>query len=538
MNRGAGLTRSFLPAWLVASVVIFGLVVAWSFATPLGAAPDEPVQIIKAAAVVRGEFLGQPTVAASNADREHQGRGVMTVVVPATYGHDASLGDCYQFSVKMTAACAPGASTSGQLVSATTYVGRYPPFYYLIVGSPSLVWHSSAGIYLMRVLSALASSALLGLALATAALWSRRRLLVGAVAVAATPMVIFLASVVNPSGLEIASSIAVWTTGLVLVEDRCDDPPPGLIPAFFMCACVLALIRSLSPMWLAIILVAVVCLEPRGVGLLLKRRAVRVWTVVTLVVSIGAVAYIASADALAITASGIPLKPDATAITVVNLYLTQASFYVYQTVGVFGSALRPSAPFYVVVLVGAAVVTLVWMALATAVRRHLLVLVGLIGLSLILPIVIDVKSALPLHNDVWQSRYAMPLFVGVPLVSATVVGRRLAITPVAVRRMQVGVATIMAFAQWACFYDALHRYTVGIDGPLGLTLRIHGGWTPPLPAALLVLVAAVLALTYGLVVARFLDPGAREGEEGEGPTHRRERSSRRQLPTTELLLGR
>ncbi len=516
MKRGAGLTHSFLPAWLVASLVIFGLTVAWSFATPLGAASDEPAHIIKAAAVVRGEFLGQPTPAARNADRAHTGRAVMTVVVPATYGHDAFLGKCYQFNVKVTAVCAPGASTSGRLVSATTYVGRYPPFYYLMVGSPSLVWHSSAGIYLMRVLSALLSSALLGLALATAAVWSRRRLLVGAVAVAATPMVIFLASVVNPSGLEIASSIAVWTTGLVLVEDRRDDPPPGLIPAFFICACVLAVTRSLSPMWLVIILLALVCLEPRGVGLLLKRRAVRVWAVVTLVVSILAVVYIASADALAITASGNPLKPDATAMTVVNLYLNHASFYLYQTVGVFGSALRPSAPFYVVLLIGAAVVTLVWMALVTAVRRHILVLVGLLGLSLVLPIVIDVKNALQLHNDVWQSRYALPLFVGVPLVSAAVAGRRRPITPVAVRRMQVGAATIVVFAQWVCFYDALHRYTVGIDGPFGLTLRIPGGWTPPLPAALLVLVAAIMSLTYGLVVARFLDPGGDGGDNGEG----------------------
>lgn len=49
----------FSTCWAISTLVLFGLMVTWSFATPLGAASDEPAQIIKAAAVARGEFLGQ-----------------------------------------------------------------------------------------------------------------------------------------------------------------------------------------------------------------------------------------------------------------------------------------------------------------------------------------------------------------------------------------------------------------------------------------------------------------------------------------------
>jgi hypothetical protein len=42
-------------------------------------------------------------------------------------------------------------------------------------------------------------------------------------------MVLFLAGVVNPSGLEISSAIAVWMTGVVLVTEHLAGPPKGLV---------------------------------------------------------------------------------------------------------------------------------------------------------------------------------------------------------------------------------------------------------------------------------------------------------------------
>jgi hypothetical protein len=480
---------------------------AWVIATPLGAASDEPVQIIKAAAVARGEFLGQPTPTRDNTDTNHSGRAVMTVIVPATYAQDAALADCYRHKPQVTAACAPGASTSGQLERATTYVGRYPPLYYLIVGSPTLLWHSSAGIYMVRALSALASSIFLGLALASAAVWGRSRLLVGGVVVATTPMVLFLGSVVNPSGFEISAAIATWTTGLVLVLDRRDDPPRGLIAAFCVCACLLAATRSLSPLWLGLIVVTLIWLEPGGCRELARRHAVRVGAAVVIVVTALATIYIAAADALAITASGIPLKANATVSTVVNLYQARSSFYITQTVGIFGW-LDTSAPWPIVFLVGLAIIGFLWLALATSLKRHVAALVGVLAAALVLPVAIDVKNALQLHSDVWQSRYAMPLFVGVPLVATAIAGGRKSIATVSARRLVVGVGAIMSIAQAVCFYVALHRYTVGINGALNLLLQRPGGWSPPLTPVVLIGLAAAAIVAYAWVIVQLAGAGA------------------------------
>ena len=46
--------------WLISFAVLFIAVAAWSFASPLGSAPDEPAHLIRAASLVRGELIGKP----------------------------------------------------------------------------------------------------------------------------------------------------------------------------------------------------------------------------------------------------------------------------------------------------------------------------------------------------------------------------------------------------------------------------------------------------------------------------------------------
>ncbi len=48
--------------------------------------------------------------------------------------------------------------------------------------------------------------------------WSKGRLLLVGVLVAATPTTIFLASVINPNGLEITAALCLWCSGLILVR--------------------------------------------------------------------------------------------------------------------------------------------------------------------------------------------------------------------------------------------------------------------------------------------------------------------------------
>ncbi len=138
-------------------------------------------------------------------------KAVTVVTVPESFAHFTSPG-CFLNPV-VPGSCDLGLRGSGRDATVTTYVGRYPPLYYAIVGIPSLAWPTDVGGYLMRLVSGLLSSLFLGLALALAAVWSRLRLLVLAVVVAATPMVFIWGSVVNPSGLEVATAVCCGLVG-------------------------------------------------------------------------------------------------------------------------------------------------------------------------------------------------------------------------------------------------------------------------------------------------------------------------------------
>jgi hypothetical protein len=50
-----------------------------------------------------------------------------------------------------------------------------PPLYYGVVGLPTLVWHTSFAVSLMRLLSGILTAVMVGLALTLTFVWSRSR---------------------------------------------------------------------------------------------------------------------------------------------------------------------------------------------------------------------------------------------------------------------------------------------------------------------------------------------------------------------------
>src|ERR1019366_3671622 len=97
------------------------------------------------------------------------------------------------------------------------------------------------------------------------AMWSRNRMLPLGILLAVTPMALYSAAVVNPSGLEICAGGCLWGSGVVLV-------------IVAVSAAVVALSRPFSPLWLAVVaacLIATSGIRP-AVELLRRRRLVRV----------------------------------------------------------------------------------------------------------------------------------------------------------------------------------------------------------------------------------------------------------------------
>ena len=135
------------------------------------------MHVAKAAAVVRGELTGRLIGGPSSPD------GI--VRIPAAYANLGTLVRCYQFHADTAASCAPPYRASSRTVPDLIYNARYQPLYYLIVGLPSLFTDSSLGIYLMRLVSAALNALFLALAVMAAVTWSRSRLLLVGIVVAA-----------------------------------------------------------------------------------------------------------------------------------------------------------------------------------------------------------------------------------------------------------------------------------------------------------------------------------------------------------------
>ncbi len=325
-EAAAGLgPRTFGRAWLVAFVLVAGLGVCWSMASPIGAPPDEPAHVLRAVSLVRGQLLaGTPGAGAA-----------LVVRVPGVYAEIPGLPACYEHNVRTTAGCAPALRPSRRTVSVFTPAGRYPPLYYAVVGLPSLVTSGTVSVYLMRLVSAVLNAVFLALAFAVARTRSDSVLLTAAVAVAATPMAIYLAGAVNPSGLEIASAIAFWTTAVVLVRSHPSWPPKGLVAIAGVSAIVMISMRGVSPLWLAL---AVVLLLPSAVGRVdwrawVRDRHLRGWAAAVAVAGVLDVVWVLAAGALKV--GGQPVH-ESLAVTV-RRSTAMTGHLLDEAIGIFGS---------------------------------------------------------------------------------------------------------------------------------------------------------------------------------------------------------
>lgn len=98
----------------------------------------------------------------------------------------------------------------GRPCSGGDLCGAVPPLHYLLVGWSSLFLGAEASIYGMRLVSAVLTAVLLTWGAFRLSQLPRRHPLTWGIAVAVTPMCLFLGATVNPQGLEIAAAFSFW----------------------------------------------------------------------------------------------------------------------------------------------------------------------------------------------------------------------------------------------------------------------------------------------------------------------------------------
>jgi hypothetical protein len=494
--------RSFaLFVW--AFVAVGAALVAWSLATPLMAAPDEPAQVVQAAAIVRGQFDEPVTV--------HAATGELAVVnVPQWASAGLSEPGCYAFNSKVAASCAPKLSSKTETVQATTQFSNYPPLYYFMVGLPTLALAGSQAVYAMRILGDIVNAGLIALGLFLLIRYHPRRLTNVGAMIALSPMVFFVLAVVNSSGLEIAAAFATWSGGLCVVEWR---PVPKPLAIWTTISLVLLILsRPISPVNAAVIIVVLMVLVGwRRVRDSLRDRTILLMSSLTLasIIAVGVLLLVVGAPHLL----GYPEKPALSLADSIWLTLRQTGTRLGECIGKFGWLDTP-VPLFVTVVWGAAcgAVIAVGLALSSRCRRALPLLAVLI---LLIPIVFE-SPRIDSVGLFWQGRYWLPVVIGLPLVASALHGAHRSswlTSPLRSVAVLVGLAcggALLIVAQVVAFLTALHRYETGLGAPSGTPIR----WSPPGgESAVVILFIAGQVLLLGFLL---VDPWGRFRANGPG----------------------
>ncbi|RMI13284.1 DUF2142 domain-containing protein [Cellulomonas triticagri] len=493
----------FWLSWLV----LTGLGSVWALANPMAAAPDEPAHIVRAASLYRG------------ADLVELRPGLLVAEVPRIYALTHEMAGCYAFHSTEPASCwVPEWGDVTEVVQATTSAGNYNPLYYAIVGAPTLLEPRNGTLYLMRLVSAALGAFCIALGLRSVAEVSRRRWIVPAVALATTPMVVFMNSTVNPNAVEAAAGLGLWTTLLLALR----HPDRTLTRRRWWRAGVLVVLlvnaKAFSPLYLAIIVLTAVLV----VGWAPVRAALvdrRTWPGLALGVlgSAAAVAWTLTAEG--VTTARTQAFPELTTERALNNVLRLTSSYVEQQFGRFGWHDTP-APGSVYLLLAAALGVVVVLSLGAARLREGAAFVALLLVVLLLPLVLQVPNASYVGLP-WQGRYLMAVSVGVPVLAGFLLDRRAPVAAGVARRVSWVLLGVVAVTQLLSFWENLRRYVAGTSAPW--FEPVENRWDPPLPESVL-LGAALLAVLAWVVLLGWLahepdpDPRAEPELEPGGPS--------------------
>jgi Predicted membrane protein (DUF2142) len=497
---GAGQPRTVI-VFIWAFLGVGTMICAWSIATPIGAAPDEPAHIAQAVAIVRGQFnepnhpspfgplarVRVPGWAAEN-------HGIPCFVWADEFTHPVQTG--------IAAACADTLSNATRPTTFAVQFSNSPPLYYVVAGIPSLFLSGASALYAMRLMSDLLNAGLVALGISLLIRYYPRRTPLVGVLIALSPMVLFLMAVVTSSGLEISSGFATWCGAMCIVEHP--RLPRALAVWTAVAAVVLVLNRPTSPLDAGIITVVLALLIGwRGLRQRLNPSLVPLWVpvLVAVIVAGGFLIVVGPPPVLGVA----PLHR---ASLLSNMWTTLrlSGDRLRQCIGDFGWLDTP-VPTWVVIVWTSSVAALTALALTLSAqcRRALPVLALLI---LAMPLALESPTINRL-SVWWQGRLWLPVVVGFPLVASTfhwpsrpLWDRRTDrhwVAPAVV----LGVGLVLFAAQVASFTHALRRYEVGLGVQAGApTIWLPPGGHDPVVVAFVVGAVVTLALVVFMTLPR------------------------------------
>ena len=417
--------------------------------------------------------------------------GFRLIEAPAWLDADRNDTSCYRFDPERIADCY-SLEPSTAIINTRTQ-GAQLPLFYAIAGLPFRFSDRGLSLLLTRVWSGFLAAALIASTVVTARNSEYRRWLLPAILIACTPMVFYISGVMNPSGIEIASALLLWTASISIFCER--RLSARLLARFALAASILILIRQLGPLWVAVIVSSCVLLSQfERVKELLRDRGFRLSILTVAAAGAFWALWSYSLKPLAISDSGFGV--DAPATDVLRMQFGRLWSVMQESVGVFGwLEVRLPLAVYLVWIFGA----LLFVGFAVVfgsgkfALAPLLVLIG----AIVLQTLGEFRTVREL-GFMWQGRYSLPLLVGVPLVAALAISR--ANPALTVSRLSKWIGGLLLWAMLCLsYFQTERRYMVGASG----SLRIweYGAWSPPIPVMVLLVGFAVGAGVWILICA-------------------------------------
>ena len=366
--------------------------------------------------------------------------------------------------------------------------GQYPPVMYIVPGFGTLLGASNSAWFVARLVSAFAAALVLALGVVVMV---RRRLSPMPLVLVLAPAVVYLASVVNPSGLEIMSAIALWITAPgILAADRRDR---WEMLGFALSGLVLILARPLGMVNYATVLAVCVIATGswRSVLTLVKRhRIISALHTLTLIPATGWYVFIYNTDVDPRRAEY--LNPDVPLREQLFHSISDVYRVLHEAIGDLGSLEVPIPRIIFVVLL----LTAVWVmsrGLTEADKWTKAAVASLAVLAFLLAVATDLNMFKVLRSYGVQGRHITPLLVGLPLLAARYL--RLSLTS---RTTIIGLWIV---AQIFAGYTALRRYSVGLIGDNFFEMFSAPAWQPPFGIwPTLVMLAVILSIGgYGIL---------------------------------------
>ena len=461
---------------LVLAVVALGLVqLAWILAIAPFGGLDEPQHVFKAEAVARGDLSPHHSPAPD---------GVGQLVVVPDDIVAAAYPACVLDQSRTEAGCRGTDQASGTRVASSA--ATYNPVYYAVVGAVALPFDGTTALYAMRAWSALLCAVITALAITLLVRRRRGSTLVIASLLVLSPIWAYTSALVAPNGLEMAAAFLLWACLLRLGST---DPLPlarrWLVGLATASAALLVSLRTLGPLWCAVIVVVCALVADRG----------RLRSALGSTAARGAAALVAGCAAAAVAwsvAAGTnAVAQDQAGYAGSPWYESAArlSQWAEQSVAAFPFRNEFAAP--IVYLIVFAMWAVAAAHLVRVVRgRELLTWVALLAVVVGVPFSFTVLTW-SANGDVWQGRYGYPITMGLMLVGGSALARRPSGPPD--RRTSPLAWTVtggLVLATSFSFAGVLHRQEIS-RVPFG-DLGPHG---PPLWLLVALSAAGLCALT-------------------------------------------